>query len=750
MIRRRPNHGICVLLALLAAVAGVATAPAASTPAAPDSRPGLLLITLDTTRADHLGCYGDREAATPRLDRLAAEGAVAENAIATVPLTLPSHASILTSLYPPRHGVRDNGDFRLPERETTLAEFLKARGYRTAAVVASAVLSATQGLDQGFDIYDEPRAKAGWAAVGGAGVLYEPRVERSATEVTDAALAAIDRIGRGPFFLWVHYFDPHVEYVPPSPWRERFAARPYDGEIAYMDAEIGRLLDALDRRGRLSRAVVAVIGDHGEGLGGHGERTHGLLLYRETLRVPLIVRYPGSVRSGARLGGAVSGVDLAPTLLDLMGLPGMPGVQGKSFAAALRGGPEGDRGPVYSESLYGERSYGWAALYALTGRDRKFVEAPEPEIYDLAADPAESRNLAGADPAELDAWRNRLAAIRSSMGASDTTAAREATAEERARLGSLGYVSAGSPALGRKDRPDPKRLVALNDLFFEARILASQGRLEEARAPLEKVLASDPGNPLVLATSGTLLRSLGRHDEGIARLKAAARAAPGVHEIQRNLGAALRDDGKPREAAEAYRAAIAIRPSSSDSHFGLAKALHEQGDPTAAILEYRKAAALGFSGPAMHADLGLALADTGEFAEAEKELLLSDGADSAVRFEGWSRLGRAAARKGMLAEARRALDRALALQPSQPELLLDRAKVLRKLGDLPEAERSLERLLAASPGHPSARYLLAEMRASAGDSDGAARAAREFLSQEGADPRLLAPARDLLARMESR
>jgi arylsulfatase A-like enzyme/Tfp pilus assembly protein PilF len=721
------------VVALCVAVAGRAAAPR-------DPRPSLLLVTLDTTRADHLGCYGDLAAATPRLDRLASSGAILRHATSVAPLTLPSHASILTSLYPPSHGVRDNADFRLPERDATLAAHLKAVGYRTAAVIGSEVLSATQGLARGFDAYDEPRARSRATS----GILYEVAAERTAAEVTDAAIALLPRLASGPYFLWVHYFDPHVEYRPPSPWRERFASRPYDGEIAYMDAEIGRLLDEMDRKGLLARAVIAVVGDHGESLGEHGERSHGLLLYESTLRVPLIVSCPGKVRAGLRLDGAVSGIDLAPTLLDLMDQPALPGAQGRSFASELGGGAGADRGALYSESLYGERAYGWAALRALRVGTRKFVDAPTPEIYDLAADPEETTNLAPSAPEEVARWRERLRELSARMGSPAAPAEQETTDERRAKLLSLGYVSGGPRADGRAGRPDPKRLVAQNDAFLEARSLVSQGRLEEARAKLEKVIEADPGNPLALATSGSVLRALGRADQGLLRLEAAARSAPGVYEIQRNLGSALRDAGKPRDAAEAYRTAIGIHPHSADAHFGLGESLHEQGDAAAAAGEYRRALTLGLATPAVHAALGLALAATGDLDGAEKELLLSEAGEVSVRSQGWARLGHERARKGDLTEARRCLDRALSLAPAYPDALLDRAKLRRKQGDVAGASGDLEALLAARPDHPSARFLLAQARRALGDRAGAARVAEEFLTQAGADPKLLAPARDLL------
>ncbi len=728
-------------LMMCALLPACAAAPAEPRPAAARP-PNLLLITLDTTRADHLGCYGDREAATPRLDRLAAEGALAAHAMSPVPLTLPSHASILTSHYPPRHGVRDNADFRLPESEITIAELLKTRGYLTAAVVGSVVLAAAQGLDQGFDVYDEPARKI-LPAARGTGVLYQPIAERPATEVTGAALGVLGKLSSGPFFLWVHYFDPHGDYAPPAPWRERFASRPYDGEIAYVDSEIGRLLDGMKGRGMLDRTVVAVVADHGEALGEHGESTHGLLLYEGTLRVPMIVRYPGTVRAGVRIENPVSGVDLAPTLLDLMGLPGFADAQGLGFAATLRGGPEVPRGPLYAESLYGERAYGWAPLYALRSGARKFVESPDPELFDLSTDPGESKNRAPSAPGELAAWRERLAALRSSLGAPGAPATREMTEEQRSRLESLGYVSLGAPAAHRKDRPDPKRLVGQNDAFLEARELVAVGRLEQAAAKLRGVLAADPGNPSALGLEGTLLFSLGRREEGLARLRDAVRAARGVFELERNLANALHASGRLDEAAAVYRAALAIQPASPDGRLGLGNVLAALGDFKGALAEYREALRLSPDASSAHAAMGVALEASGDAAGAEREFTRAVKIEPGL-VDAWNRLGILADRSGRTAAARKDWERALATEPRNPGLLFNHSKACLKLRDLAPARESVNRLLEAEPTHPSARFLLARILSAAGDREGARDALKRFLAQPNAEPRLLPEARNLL------
>ncbi len=729
----------------IAVLAGTAGGRSAGAPAAGRS-PSLLLITLDTTRADRLGCYGYDRGETPRLDRLASEGAVLEAAAAVAPLTLPAHASILTGLYPPRHGVRDNGDFRLPDRETTLAEHLGSRGYATIAVVGSAVLSSSQGLAQGFRTYDEPRAAPASAARAAAGVLYAAEAERTASEVTDAALAALDRAPSGPFFLWVHYFDPHVEYRPPPPWSHRFAGRPYDGEIAFMDAEIGRLLDGMAGRGRLRETLVVAVGDHGEALGDHGERTHGLLVYDATIRVPLILRFPDRVRAPVRWREPVSQVDLAPTILDLLGMPPMRRAQGRSFAAALTGSRSAPApAPAYSESLYGERSYGWAALRSLREGSLEFVDAPEPEIYDLRADPGETRNLASARAGDVAAFREKLAALLAGMGEADPSARQPVSDERRRMLESLGYVAGGAPpATGDGPLPDSKRRVALHDLFFEARSLVARGRNDEAREKLERLLAEDPRNPLALSSLGALLVEEGDVPGGLRRLQAAAQAAPGVYEIQRNAAAQLRNAGRLEESARAYRAAIAIRPSAADAHYGLGKALYALRDPQAAIREYAEAIRLGYDEPPAWAALGLARIAGGDAAGAERDLARAAGADPRILAEAWKQLGWLRAREGKLAEARQALDRALAVAPGDAAALLDHASMCAKLGDREAAVGSLERLVAGQPDHPSARVRLAEVRLASGDRAGAAEALREFLAQPGADPKLVPAAREML------
>jgi len=736
-------------LAVSAAVLALAACGRERAPASPSAsatKPNLLLITMDTTRADHLGCYGDARAETPNLDRLAKEGALFTHAIAVAPLTLPSHVSILTGLYPPRHGVRDNADFVLPASETTLAEHLAAQGYVSGASVGTYILAGEVGLSQGFDTYAEPqRPKA--APAGDPNVVrILPIVERAAARVVDDAIGALDRMKDKPFFLWVHFYDPHMPYLPPLDVRPRFANRFYDGEIAGMDAQIGRLLDHLRALGLEDRTLIAATADHGESLGEHGEDTHGLYVYDATLAVPLLVRLPSAIRAGTRVTSLVSGVDLAPTVLELMGLPPMPGVQGRSAAAAFRGETLPEREPVYAESLYGERAYGWAPLHAIRSSKAKFIDAPRPELYDLERDPAETINTAPARAAEASEWRSKLDAAGAAIGEADPSASAGMSEEQRARIASLGYASAGGPGLSRKDRPDPKDLAVVSNLFLRAQTAISDGHDAEASKLLREALAKDPANPAVVSLLGALEFTGNDRASGLARLRAAAVAAPSVFQNQWNLGNALFLDGKLDEGAKALRAALAIRPGSGEAHYALANVLAAKGDSAAAIAEYNEAIKAGLATPPVRAALGSTLLATGDMTGAEAALRAALDGDPALA-DGWNKLGILLDKTGRRDEALAAFSHAVESQPDHADGLFNRARLELLKRDLPAARRDIDRLIAAHPDYAAARFLEAHVLAGEGNTAGAREALTKFLAAPKADPGMRAAARAMLAKL---
>ena len=410
----------------------------------------IVLITLDTTRVDRLTPYGFASASMPNLDRLAAESVVFDQAVSVAPLTFPAHASILTGLLPPSHRVRDNNSAPLDSTHTTLAESLKARGFNTAAFVGASILDSDRGLEQGFAHY-------GNAAVRDA--MGSMSLERSANAVVSEALGWLERVGDQPFFLWVHLYDAHAPYAPPEPFASRYAHDPYVGELAYVDSEVGRLLATIDRRFH-ARSLVIVAGDHGESLGEHGEQRHGIFVYENVMRVPLMIRMPGI--QPRRVDSLVSVTDIAPTTMALTGAP-WPNVDGKDRVSLMRGAAS--EGEAYFESFY-PMQLGWSPLRAIRDARFKLIDAPKPELYDLANDPYEVNNLYQERTALAAAMRSRLdelVRVREQRIAPQDEPQTDRDVAER--LAALGYVAraryAGTPP---PNAPDPKDCIQ----FIEA------------------------------------------------------------------------------------------------------------------------------------------------------------------------------------------------------------------------------------------------------------------------------------------
>ncbi|MGE5813555.1 MAG: sulfatase, partial [Acidobacteriota bacterium] len=348
----------------------------------------LLLVTLDTTRADRIGAYGAPDAGTPNLDRLASEGAVFTHATTAAPLTLPAHSSIFTGRFPPVHGVRDNGGFFLDPKQQTLAETLQQNGFETGGFVGAYVLDSKWGVNQGFkkyfDDFDLTKYKA----------ISLGAIQRPGNEVVDEALKWLDGASRSRFFAWVHLYDAHTPYEPPEPFASRFAGRPYQGEISFADSQVGRLVSFLEERDLLEKTVIVVVGDHGESLGDHGESGHGFFVYESVMHVPMIVRAPYTLTRGRRITDPVRTVDILPTALDLLGVRAkLPPIDGVSIVPLLAGARREMDLEAYAEALYPLHHFGWSDLRALREGRYKVIAAPRPELYDLESDPKETRNL---------------------------------------------------------------------------------------------------------------------------------------------------------------------------------------------------------------------------------------------------------------------------------------------------------------------------------------------------------------------
>jgi arylsulfatase A-like enzyme len=408
----------------------------------------VVVITLDTTRADHLGAYGFQSISTPNIDALAEQGVRFETALTAVPLTVPAHASLYTGRFPFHHGVRDN-DSVLSREETTLAEMLKQRGYQTGAFVGAYVLAASRGLNQGFDVYHDDFGSAG--QLPGPGAL-----RRTANAVTDDAMAWIGHVGSRKFFAWLHFYDAHAPYQPVEPYQSMYATRPYDAQVAFMDAQIGRLMEFLRQHGVLERTVVVVIGDHGEGLGDHRENRHGVFVYDSVIRVPLIVCTPFSGLRGRIVDDVVRSVDMLPTLLDLIGASS-PAVDGTTLVPLMTGAVRSSDLEAYAESLYPVR-FGWSDLHALRVGHFKVIAAPRPELYDLQQDPFEDHNVFERDRAVADRMLARLREMESAGSEWSHQSHTSIDADTAAKLASLGYVSrsAVTSSGSRSELPDPK------------------------------------------------------------------------------------------------------------------------------------------------------------------------------------------------------------------------------------------------------------------------------------------------------
>ena len=405
----------------------------------------VVIVTLDTTRADYLSAYGAGRVGTPNLDRLAAEGVVFEQAMSVAPLTLPAHCSLFTGLLPPRHGVRDNAGDSLAADHGTLAKVLHARGFETAAFVGSLVLGAGRGLDVGFDVYHDGITK-GRPSIGS--------LQRPADYVIDEALRWLEGRRDTPFFLWVHLYDPHAPYDPPEPYRTAHRDDPYAGEIAFVDAQVGRLVDVLERRRLLDRTALVVLGDHGESLNEHGETGHGIFIYQSVIRVPLIIRLPGV--PPRRVPDLTRIVDVMPTVLDLVAAPDVT-TDGVSLVGAMTGSRRSLDLEAYSESLYPER-FGWSALRSLQDGRFKLIDAPRAELYDLQTDPAEQNNIYTQRPALAAVMTSRLSTLTREFASRHDVDDDRPTRETRERLAALGYIGTAPVALSEaiQPLPDPK------------------------------------------------------------------------------------------------------------------------------------------------------------------------------------------------------------------------------------------------------------------------------------------------------
>ncbi len=659
--------------------------------AAGGERLNVVLITIDTLRADRLSSFGS-DVETPHLDSLAAEGALFTNASTTVPFTFPAHSSIMTGTYPPFHGVRENVGYYLGEGNRTLAQMLGEAGWQTAGFVSSFVLDSRWGIGRGFDHYYDDFDLAAFedANLGS--------VQRPGSETIAAALEWLD--GRqgdgsepGPFFLWLHLYDPHDPYTPPEPFRSRYPGRPYDAEVAYTDSLVGGFVGELEDRGVLERSVVVVTADHGEGLGDHGETFHGYFVYDSTVHVPLILRLPGQAVAGQRIDQAVSHVDIVPTLLDLSGQQPLPeGLHGQSLLAMLAGATEspgeaGSEGQVYAESFYPLLHYGWAPLRSLRSATHKYVEAPNPELFDLRADPGEAASVYRDQQGAGRRMARSLVALAARLeeGAA-SQAAPDLDQQTLAQLQALGYMAGPGEASARGydpsvPRPDPKQKLHLHRQLMRAQGRVSAGETQAAAGLLRSALEEDPD----LLDAHQLLGSIELSAEDFAA------------------------------AAGHFERALALDDRHKPSLFGLATAHQRLGRTDDALLGFRRL--LEVAGQDSKATLAIADVEVerGELGAAEETLRLAaqPGAPALL----FNRLGEVQTLSGRPAEAIRSFQDALEGNPrlSQPHFNL--AVLYEQAGDLERARARYQEAIDRAPKHYQAQFNLARLMGGLGHAE---------------------------------
>ncbi len=668
----------------------------------PQSGQNVLLITIDTLRADRLGCYGYSRAATPNIDRLASQGVLFEEAIAQVPVTLPSHVSLLTGTFPPVNGVRDNTYFRLDPEALTLAEILQSAGYQTGAFVGAYVLDASFGLGQGFDVYDARMQARDDEAVG-------TFSERPANEVVDAFRRWLGETDEArPFFAWVHLFDPHTPYASPSPFRERFASSPYDGEIAYVDEQIGVLLKEIEARGLMENTLVVFTADHGESLGEHGERTHGFFVYDATLKVPLILTSSPSLPKDRSIPSRVELVDVFPTVLELVGVSAPDTVQGVSLMGLIDGA-DSEKATAYSECYVSQLNFGWAPLVSLRQDGFKYIEAPRRELYDLSKDPDESENILGADPKLAERMKTDLESLHASWPGS-FSARHQPDPETLARLRSLGYAGGGGHAgddgeelLDPKDRlylwdksqwvihhigqgdyaeaarqaaaileEDPTNLLAMEHLAISRNKQGSRG---EAIDLYRRISALAPDRPLPHLSLGNLLWRQGNLVEAEKEFKAAIQADSRFARAHERLGYLYLTQGQSQQAYERFQEAARIDDARTDARLGLARYHRGLKQFDDARAEYARAVQIDPENGKALAEYAHLVAQLGELPEAEK-LLRSGPEDLQVHYT----LSAILRETERIPEALDELDKAIALDPNFAPAYHDRGVILSRVG----------------------------------------------------------------------
>ena len=650
--------------------------------------PGLnvLIITLDTTRADRLGCYGYPKAGTPNLDALAAGGVRFENATCQVPLTGPSHCSLFTGAYPFVHQVHNNGSYILPPEIQTLAEAMKASGRATAAFVGSFSVDSRFGLGRGFDIYDDDFA---------AGQPFKSlNAERRADEVYAPFARWLDEHKADRFFAWVHFFDPHIPYDPPSPYKERFASDPYDGEIAFMDEHVGKIVGKLRDDGLLQRTLIIIAGDHGEAFGEKEEKGHGVFLYEPTMRVPLIFYAENRLPRGRVVGSRVRLIDIPASVLDMLGLPGLKDSQGTSLLPYVQGKRKDDLGS-YIETYYPRENYGWSELVGLLRGEWKYIRAPREELYDLKRDPGEEKNLAGAKPDIVRDMGAGLDNLVREFPSPSRAEKKTLTGEETERLRALGYVAMADGPSG-KTLPDPKDQTDELRLIRQAEETEAAGNLPEAAAARQRILAMRPEVASSYVNLAYIQARMMKFDDVIRTLEQGLARVPDSEVLLLRLGNTFMVTGRVKKALEAFDRVLKTNPRSFDALLASALMLDAIGQKTDALAYYRNALQIEPENRYGRTGYAQSLSATGRFGDAiqiYEDLSRNHPDDPAVLQD----LGITYSYAGNLSRSIECLEKAISLRPT-PVAYFNLARAMVKQGKIGDAVRYLKLYLENPEG----------------------------------------------------
>ena len=554
-----------LLVAVLAGMGAATAQPSGIAPPEHQKPPNIVLITLDATRADRMGFLGSNRGLTPNLDSLARQSVVFTRAYSQVPLTTPSHAALLTGTYPTFNHLSLLHD---PLREDLpyVPDLLQKHGYHTAAFVGSMILDPSggaPGFDRGFEFYD-----AGYHLARPGEDRYHS-LERRAEDVANHALGWLSHNQEGPFFVWLHFFDPHDPYDPPPPYKARYKSTPYDGEIAYTDSVVGRVLDALKRQGLFENSLIVVAADHGEAFGEHGERKHGLLLYDETIHVPLVLKLPGERFAGERVDTRVALADVAPSLLQAAGIVAPASMQSESFFSSIDGSKAPERA-IYSETDYAHRTLGWSELRSWRTGKYLYVQAPRRELYDETSDPQALKNIAPTAKAVSDTLDAQLSEFRQKTKPGGTEKVAINSAQDES-LQALGYLSSDGAKENRIEKPlvDPKDKVEIVNQLQEALVDVEENRYADATARVNDVVR-DPDAVNAYLEFGTLMVRHKQYRDAVPLLRTAVKKLPDSAAAHYDLGIALMNTGQWEAALPEMQAAVALRPDSASLHFDLA------------------------------------------------------------------------------------------------------------------------------------------------------------------------------------